>query len=81
MKTYRFQNVDISQTRRGKAAHGGAAGRDGAGQDGTPTGWFAQKITSPLAPQGFDGIEDNCPERLFGNTNKQILCKTNRGTR
>ena len=41
------------------AAHGGAAERGGAGQDGTPTGRFAQETTDALAPQT---IEDNRAE-------------------
>ena len=63
----RIQKPDIPRAGRGGAAHGGAAGRGGAGQDGTPTGRFAQEPTVHLAPQG---IEDNCPERQFGSTNK-----------
>ena len=66
--TCRIQNPDIPQAGRGGAAHGGAAMRDGAGQDGTSTGRFAQETTDPLA---LKGIEDNCPERLFASTNKQ----------
>ena len=56
--------------RAGRAAHGGVAGRSGARQFGTPTDPFAQKTTDHPAPQG---IEDNCPERLFGSTNKGNL--------
>ena len=52
----------------GGAAHGEAAGPGGAGQDGMPAGRFAQETTDPLA---YQGIEDNCPERLFGSTNKR----------
>ena len=33
------------------AAHGGAAGPGRAGQDGTPTDWFAQVTTDPRSPQ------------------------------
>ena len=49
------------------AVHGRAAGQGGAGQDGTPTDWFAQETTVPRALQS---IEDNCPGHLFGSTNK-----------
>ena len=52
----------------GGAAHRGAAGRCGAGWDGTPTGRSTQDTTAPPAPQG---TEDNCLERLFGSTNKR----------
>ena len=52
---------------RGSARRGGKADR--AGQDGTPTGRFAQDKTDPLAAQS---IEENCPERFFGSTNKRI---------
>ena len=41
----------------------GGAGR----QDGTPTDRLGQETTVPRA---FQGIEDNCPEQLFGSTNK-----------
>ena len=73
LKTCRIQNPDIPRVGRGgaahgKAAHGGATELDGAEQDGTSTGRFAQETTVPLA---FQGIEDNCPERLFGSTNKR----------
>ena len=42
---------------RGGAAHGRAAVQGGAGQDGTPTGRFAQETIDPPALQG---IEDSC---------------------
>ena len=51
----------------GGAAHGGAAGRGRARQDGTPTGRFAQEAAALLALQG---IVDNRLERRFGSTNK-----------
>ena len=51
----------------GGARWGGWAGR--ARQDGTPTGLSAQDTNVPRALQG---IEDNCPEHLFGSTNKGI---------
>ena len=66
-RTFRIQNPDIPLADRFGAAQSGAAGRGGTGQDRTPTGRFAQDTTVPLAPQG---IEDNCPERLLGSTNK-----------
>ena len=50
--------------RRG-ARLGGGAGQGGAGRDAD--GRFAQETTVPLAPQT---IEDNCPDRLSGSTNK-----------
>ena len=53
----RIKNLDILRAGRGEAPHGGATGRSGARQDGTPTGRFAQDTTDPLAPQGFQGIE------------------------
>ena len=67
-QTCRVQNPDIPQVVRGGASHGGAAGRGGAGQDGTPTGRFAQETTAPLALQG---IGNNCPECLSGSKNKR----------
>ena len=51
-------------SRQGGAARGGAGRRRG----GTPAGLFAQETTDPPALQG---IEDNCPGLLFGNTNKR----------
>ena len=51
----------------GPAAHGGAAGRGGPGRMGRRRVLFAQNTTVPRARQG---IEDNCPEHLFGRTNK-----------
>ena len=53
---------------RGGGWRGGWARRGGAGQDGTPMGRSAQEMTDPLARKG---IEDNCPERLFGSTDKR----------
>ena len=55
---------------RGAAAHGGAAGRRGAGQDGTPTGRFAQDATFPFALQDPQCIASNDPEYLSGSSNK-----------
>ena len=54
----------------GGSGRGGAqrGGRGGAGRAGTPAGQIAQETTVPLAHQG---IEDNCPGRLFGSTNKR----------
>ena len=45
------------------------AGRRMAGPEGTSTVRFAQETSVPRAHQGN---EDNCPERLFGSTNKRI---------
>ena len=51
-------------------AHGGAAGRGGAEQNGTPTGPFDQETTGSLA---FQGIEDNCLNFSSGaRTNERI---------
>ena len=47
---------DTLRADRDGAAHGGTAGRGGDGQDGTPTGWFAQQTTVPLT---FQTIEEN----------------------
>ena len=65
--TCRIQNPDIPRTGRGGAAHREEASWGGAGRDRTPTCRFAQERTDPLLLQG---VEDNCPERLFGGTNK-----------
>ena len=67
----RTQNPYTPRAGRGGAAHGGAAERSEAGQDGTPTGWFAQETTVPLAPHSFQVIEDK-HERPFGNAKKRI---------
>ena len=48
-KTCRFQNPGIPRAGRVGAAHGGAAGRGEAEQDGTPTGRFAQETTDLCA--------------------------------
>ena len=56
----------------GRAAHSGAAGQGGVGQDGTPTGRFDQETTDPVALQG---IEDKLSKLSFGITNERILCK------
>ena len=66
--TCRIQNPDIPRAGRGSAAHGGAAGWGGAGQNGTPTVRFAQETTVPLTPQT---IEENLPGRASGSTNKE----------
>ena len=57
-----------ARVKKKQAAHGRAAGQGQAGQDGTLTGRFAQETTDPLA---FQGIEDNCPELVFGGTNRR----------
>ena len=64
--TCRIQDPDIPRARRDGAAHGGAAGRRGDGQDGTPTGRFSQEITDTLTPHT---IEENPPGRALGSTN------------
>ena len=46
--TCRIPNPDKSQAGRDGAAHGGTVGRGGDGQDGTPTGRFAQETPSLL---------------------------------
>ena len=46
-KACRIQNPDIPRAGRVGAAHGGAAGRGGAGQDRTPTDRFDQKTSVP----------------------------------
>ena len=51
---------------RGEAAHSGATGRRGAGQDGTSTDRFAQVPTVCCA---LLGIVDTCLERPLGSTN------------
>ena len=48
--TCRVQNPDIPRTGRVGAAHGRAAGRGGAGQDGTPTDRSAQVTTPTFVP-------------------------------
>ena len=65
--TCRIQNPNIPRAVRVSAAHGGAAGRGGAGQNRMPTGRVAEKPTVPLA---LHNIVDNCPERSFASTNK-----------
>ena len=62
-----------TRTHHGRVGSGGArrgvcAGR--ARQDGTPTGMFAQETT---VTRSLQGIEDNCPEHLFGSTDKGKL--------
>ena len=47
----RIQNPDIPRAGRDVAAHGGTAWRGGDGQDGTPTGLFAQETTVPFTFQ------------------------------
>ena len=71
--TCRLQNPDIPRAGQGGAAHGNALGRGGARQDRTPTVRSAQEKTILLAPQE---IEDNCPEGLFGSTNKRNPMQT-----
>ena len=60
-----------TRTHHGRVGSGGAQ-RGGwtrrARQDGTPTGFSAQDTTVTRVLQG---IEDNCPEHLFGSTNKR----------
>ena len=70
--TCRIQNPDIPRAGRVRAAHGGAAGRDRAEQDGAPTDRFAQEVTFPRTSQG---IVRTCPDRLFRRQTSEILCK------
>ena len=63
------------------AAYGKAAEQSGAGQDGTPTGRFAQETTVPLALQGLQGIEHKSLEHLFGNTVQINPMSTDGGTK
>ena len=77
-ETCRIQNPNIPRAVRVGAAHGGAAGRGGAGQNRTPTGRVAQKPAVPLALQG---IVDNCPERFFASANKGNPMQTDGGTK
>ena len=73
----RIQNPDIPRAGRVGAAHGGAAGRGGAGQHGTPTDRFAQEIT---VLRTLQGTVCNCSERFFLNDSSEartseIPCK------
>ena len=45
----RVPNPNLPRAIRVGAAHGGATGRGGAGQNGTPTGRVGQKLTVPVA--------------------------------
>lgn len=54
----------------GRAVNGRAARRGEAGQDGTPTGMFAQVRTVSL---GIKVDVDNSPESFFGSKNKGNL--------
>ena len=69
--TCRIQNPDIPRAVRGGVAHGGVAGRSRIRQNGMPTDRFAQETNDHLASQG---IEDHCPELLFGSTNTRNSC-------
>ena len=53
-KLCRIQNPDTPRAGRVGAAHGGAAGRGGAGQDGTPLGRSGPESTFPLALQQIE---------------------------
>ena len=53
-------------------------GQRGAGRGGTPACLFAQETTVPFALQG---IEDNCPGRFFGSTDKRNPMQTDGGTK
>ena len=70
-----------TQTHHGRVGSGGAQ-RGGwarrAPQDGTPTGFSAQDTTIPRVPQG---IENNCLEHFFGNTNTGNPMETGGGTK
>ena len=63
-KNSRIHNQDIPRAVRDWAAHGGTAGRVGDGQDGTPTGRFAEEITIPL---NFQTNEEYPPGRVSGS--------------
>ena len=63
----RIQNPYIPRAGRGGAAHGRVAGRGGARHFGTPTDRFAHETSVHFA---FQGIENNCAERLSAATNK-----------
>ena len=67
MSTCRIQSPDIQRAGPVGAAHGGAAGRGTAGQDGAPTDRFAKKT---IVPRALWSTEDNCPERPFGDTDE-----------
>ena len=58
----------MGASEHGRGVGAQAVGRGRAGQDGTPTGRFFQESADPLAHQT---IEDNCPERFPGCTNKR----------
>ena len=62
-RTCRIQNPDTPRASRVARRTAGRLG--GAGS----AGLFAQDTN---VPRDFGGIEDNCPERLFGSTNKGI---------
>ena len=64
----RIQNPSIA--RAGRVGRCTAGRRGWAGQDGTPTDRSAKETT---VPRTFQGIEGNCPERLFGSTNKKYM--------
>ena len=70
LRTCRIQNLDIPRAGRGGAAHGGAAVRSGAGQDGTQTGRFAQETTFPLAPKTTRAWRTTVLN-VFGSMNKR----------
>ena len=76
--TCRTQNPDIPRAGRVRAAHGGVAGRGGAGQGGTQTDRFAQDTTVPRTRQG---MVHTCPERFLRSTNKRNPMKTDGGTK
>ena len=60
--TCRTPNPDIPRAVRVGSAQGAAAGRGGAGQDGTSSDRIAQETTDHRSLQG---IERNCPARLI----------------
>ena len=63
----RVQNSNIPQAVRIGATHGGAAGRGGAQQTGTPTSRVGQKLTVSAA---LLSIVDRCPEHPFASRNE-----------
>ena len=73
--TSRIQKPDIPRAGRGRTAHGGAAGRGEAGQDGSPTNRFAKELIVSVA---LSSIVQNCSERLFRSTNIESPMQTDR---
>ena len=70
-----IQGPDIPQAGRGGAAHGEAAGRSGAGQDGTPTGRSAQETTVSLALQASRASKTTVLNDPWEARANEVLCK------